>query len=39
MRGCLDSPQPLKDSIPKIMEFAIAPDALGKVIGPKGALI
>ena len=36
MKRCIDSPRKLKDSIPKITEFKILPDALGKVIGPKG---
>eukprot|EP00597_Dinobryon_sp_UTEXLB2267_P006313 CAMPEP_0170079124 /NCGR_PEP_ID=MMETSP0019_2-20121128/15589_1 /TAXON_ID=98059 /ORGANISM="Dinobryon sp., Strain UTEXLB2267" /LENGTH=821 /DNA_ID=CAMNT_0010292435 /DNA_START=140 /DNA_END=2602 /DNA_ORIENTATION=+ len=39
MKSCLDSPRKLKDTIPKIMEFSIAPEALGKVIGPKGKTV
>ena len=39
MRDHLASPRSLKDSIPKILEFSIPPDALGKVIGPKGATV
>lgn len=36
MKQCINEPRKLKDSIPKIMEFKILPEALGKVIGPKG---
>lgn len=39
MKACLDSPRKLKDSIPKIMDFSIAPESLGKVIGPKGKTV
>ena len=39
MRGHLSAPRQLKDTIPKILSFSVAPDTLGKVIGPKGATV
>ena len=39
MRDALSGPRPLKDSIPKILSFMIPTEALGKVIGPKGATV
>jgi polyribonucleotide nucleotidyltransferase len=39
MRDALPGPRPLKDSIPKILSFMVPTEALGKVIGPKGATV
>ena len=39
MRGHLSYPRKLKDTIPKILSFDVAPETLGKVIGPKGATV
>ena len=36
MNDCLSTPRPLKDTIPRILEFIIPSDFIGKVIGPKG---
>ena len=39
MNICLSQPRTVKDSVPKILEFKIPPECLGKVIGPKGKTI
>jgi polyribonucleotide nucleotidyltransferase len=39
MRDALPGPRSLKDSIPKILSFMVPTEALGKVIGPKGATV
>jgi polyribonucleotide nucleotidyltransferase len=35
MKGYLSEPKTIKDTVPKILEFIIPQDAIGKVIGPK----
>ena len=39
MRAALSEPRPLKASIPKILSFFVPSEALGRVIGPKGATV
>ncbi len=39
MKKVLVSPKPLKDTIPRILEFNVPPDSLGKIIGPKGKTV
>jgi len=39
MREILEGPSALKDTIPRIWEFKIEPEAIGKIIGPKGKTI
>ena len=39
MNKCLSTPKRIKDTVPKILEFKIPPDCLGKVIGPKGKTV
>jgi polyribonucleotide nucleotidyltransferase len=39
MARVLAAPLQLKESVPKILEFTIPPDCIGKVIGPKGKTI
>ena len=39
MKTALSTPRRLKDSIPKILGFMVPPEALGKIIGPKGKTV
>lgn len=39
MEDALNSPQPLKDTIPRILEFGVPEASIGKIIGPKGKTI
>ena len=39
MKNALSTPRRLKDTIPKIMAFMVPPEALGKIIGPKGKTV
>jgi polyribonucleotide nucleotidyltransferase len=39
MKEALAAPRELKDTIPRILEFTVPPDALGKIIGPKGKTV
>ena len=39
MNDILSTPKPLKDTIPKMLTMKIAPELIGKVIGPKGKTI
>jgi len=39
MKAELAEPRTMKDTIPRVLSFTIPPDALGKVIGPKGKTV
>jgi polyribonucleotide nucleotidyltransferase len=39
MKAHLSTPRPLKGNIPRILEISVAPETLGKIIGPKGKTI
>lgn len=39
MKLALAAPRKLKDTIPRILEFTVPTDSIGKVIGPKGKTI
>lgn len=39
MKAELAEPRKMKDNIPRVISFSIPPDALGKVIGPKGKTV
>eukprot|EP00316_Scyphosphaera_apsteinii_P007759 CAMPEP_0119303212 /NCGR_PEP_ID=MMETSP1333-20130426/4678_1 /TAXON_ID=418940 /ORGANISM="Scyphosphaera apsteinii, Strain RCC1455" /LENGTH=829 /DNA_ID=CAMNT_0007305819 /DNA_START=135 /DNA_END=2624 /DNA_ORIENTATION=+ len=39
MREALDSPRKMKATIPRILEFMVPDNAIGKIIGPKGKTI
>lgn len=39
MKAELAEPRAMKDTIPRVLSFKIPPDALGKVIGPKGKTV
>lgn len=39
MKAELAEPRKMKDTIPRVLSFTIPPDALGKVIGPKGKTV
>lgn len=39
MKQVINKPKPLKDTIPKILEFSVAIEFLGKIIGPKGKTV
>lgn len=39
MDRVLSEPNKIKDSVPKILEFKVPPEAIGKIIGPKGKTI
>lgn len=39
MKDVLSEPKVMKDTIPRILEFVVPPEALGKIIGPKGKTV
>eukprot|EP00596_Hydrurales_sp_CCMP1899_P003549 CAMPEP_0119046454 /NCGR_PEP_ID=MMETSP1177-20130426/46662_1 /TAXON_ID=2985 /ORGANISM="Ochromonas sp, Strain CCMP1899" /LENGTH=812 /DNA_ID=CAMNT_0007019621 /DNA_START=307 /DNA_END=2745 /DNA_ORIENTATION=+ len=39
MKASLSEPRRMKDTIPKILEFMVPSEALGKIIGPKGKTV
>jgi polyribonucleotide nucleotidyltransferase len=39
MKSELNEPRKMKDTIPRVLSFTIPPEALGKVIGPKGKTV
>lgn len=39
MKAHLSEPRALKSNIPRILEISVPPDALGKIIGPKGKTV
>eukprot|EP01038_Epipyxis_sp_PR26KG_P009558 gene9558-12871_t len=39
MKNVLSTPRKIKDTVPRILEFSVPPEVLGKVIGPKGKTI
>jgi polyribonucleotide nucleotidyltransferase len=39
MNAALSEPRKMKDTIPRILEFKVPPEALGKIIGPKGKTV
>lgn len=39
MKAILDSPRPLKDSVPKMTTMTVPAELIGKIIGPKGKTI